>query len=71
MVDDVKIMSHGVTESLSLTESLSEMKRWIRESRESGRIVVRVLDSHSCDRGSNPGQGKSQVPYVLKNIPFV
>ena len=23
-----------------------------------GSIVVSVMDSHSCDRGSNPGQGK-------------
>ena len=37
-----------------------------------GSIVVSVLDSHSCDRGSSPGQGKHIIiRYVLNNIQFI
>ena len=34
-------------------------------------IVVSVMDSHSCDRCSNPGQGKRITRYALNNIQFI
>ena len=35
-----------------------------------GSIVVSVMDSHSCDRGSSPGEGKHIIRYALNNIQF-
>ena len=38
-----------------------------------GNAVVSVMDSHLCDRGSNPSQGKSHdidLQYALNNIHF-
>ena len=33
-----------------------------------GSAVVNMMDSHSCDRGLNPGQGKLHIRYALNNI---
>ena len=33
-----------------------------------GSVVVSMMDSHSCDWGSNPGQGNHIIRYALNNI---
>ena len=33
--------------------------------------VVSVIDSHSCDRGSNPSHGNHIICYVMNNIQFI
>ena len=30
-----------------------------------------MMDSHSCDRGSSPGQGNHIYGYALNNIQFI
>ena len=37
-----------------------------------GGVVVSVMDSHSCDRGSSPGQGNHVIiRFSLNNILFI
>ena len=37
-----------------------------------GSVVVSVMDSHTCDRGSSPGQGKHiNIRYDPNNIQFI
>ena len=36
-----------------------------------GSVVVSVMDSHSCDRVSNPSQGNHIIRYALNNIRFI
>ena len=35
------------------------------------RAVVRVMDSHSCNRGSIPGQGNHIIRYAPNNIQII
>ena len=35
-----------------------------------GSVVVSVMDSHSCNRSSNPGQGNYIIHYALNSIQF-